>query len=185
METPDLKASVLPQFFPAHWLAEASDLVFSAFPSRIRVGYVVRGEGAYTFVTQEQLQDAGMSLPDVHAAALVNLRGLPMPDLKVAATPGGPEAYLGEASDNFVAARLLLPNVQQVFRKELGERFLAAIPCRDWFICWSESQVAEWQSKNFAEARSIFLSDPYNLTPDILQVSGAEFTLYREQVCDA
>lgn len=44
-----LKVSVVPQFFPAAWLEEYP-IVFSDFPSGIRIGYVLREEGAYSYL---------------------------------------------------------------------------------------------------------------------------------------
>jgi len=38
----DLESRVLPQFFPAHWLEEAPDIVFADFPSRIRLVFPMR-----------------------------------------------------------------------------------------------------------------------------------------------
>ncbi len=176
-----LESSVLPQFFPAHWLESAPDMVFSEFPSRIRIGYVVRGEGGYWYVMRQHLEESGLALQALHNAAVLNLQDLPTPSWYVASTPGGPEAWLSDTVDNFNAARLLLPSLQQALAAELGEPFLAAIPCRDWHICWSFAQDAEWQSKNIAEAAKIYREDDYNLTPDVLSFSKGNVTLHLAQ----
>jgi uncharacterized protein YtpQ (UPF0354 family) len=181
----DLLSSVLPQFFPAHWLADAPDIVAKDFPSRIRIGYVLRGDGGYSYVMRPQLESAGASVSELHTAALRNLRAMPMPELKIGQTPGGPELYLGETEDNFAASRILLPDVQRVFAKELGTEYFAAIPCRDWFICWSRNQVDEWQSRNAASAKQTFLDDEYNLSPDVFLVSDGKFTIHMDQGDDA
>ena len=139
----DLRASVLPQFFPAHWLEDAPDMLFSVFPSRIRVGYVLRENGSYSYVMRSSIEERGVALKEVHDAALRNLRDLPMPGLTIGRTPGGPEAFLGDVDDNFKAARLLLPDVQHQIALELGSECLASIPCRDWFLCWSMNQAPE------------------------------------------
>jgi hypothetical protein len=41
MKANEIVARVLPQFFPKEWL-EGAGMVYSGFPSRIRVGYVLR-----------------------------------------------------------------------------------------------------------------------------------------------
>jgi uncharacterized protein YtpQ (UPF0354 family) len=176
----ELLNSVLPQFFPAHWLTNAPDIVASEFPSRIRIGYVVRGDGGYSYVMRPRLENSGASLEELHTAALRNLRAMPMPDLKVGQTPGGPELYLGDTDDNFTASRILLPDVQRVFAEHLGPEYFAAIPCRDWFICWSRDQVDEWKSRNVASAMQTFIDDEYNLSPDI-----GRFSIHLEQSNDA
>ena len=181
----DLLSSVLPQFFPAHWLTDAPDMVAMDFPSRIRIGYVVRGDSAYSYVMRPQLESAQISLDELHTAALRNLRAMPMPELKIGQTPGGPELYLGETDDNFTASRILLPGVQRVFAEELGSEYFAAIPCRDWFICWSRHQVDEWKSRNAASAKQTFMDDEYNLSPDVFLVSSGKFSIHLSQCNDA
>jgi uncharacterized protein YtpQ (UPF0354 family) len=181
----NLLECVLPQFFPAHWLVDAPDIVATDFPSRIRIGYVLRSDGAYSYVMQSQLKAAGVSPDELHTAALHNLRSMPMPELNVGRTPGGPELYLGEVDDNFKASRILLPAVQRVFAEELGPEYFAAIPCRDWFICWSKNQIDEWKSRNIESARQTFLDDEYNLSPDVFIVSSGQFSVYLEQGNDA
>jgi uncharacterized protein YtpQ (UPF0354 family) len=181
----ELLRSALPQFFSAHWLTDAPDIVATDFPSRIRIGYVLRGDGGYTYVMRPQLESAGASLEELHAAALRNLRAMPMPELKIGQTPGGPELYLGETEDNFTASRILLPDVQRVFAEQLGPEYFAAIPCRDWFICWSRDQVDEWKTQNVASAKQTFLDDEYNLSPDVFLVSSGRFSIHLDQSDDA
>lgn len=176
-EPANLLDVVLPQFFPAHWLTDAPDIVSTDFPSRIRIGYVLRNGDGYSYVMQPQLEAAGTSLHELHEAALINLRTLPMPELKIGKTPGGPEIFLGEAEDNFTAARILLPDLQRVFTEQLGAEYYAAIPCRDWFICWSRAQSDEWQARNIAAAKQAFADDEYNLSPEIFLVSGGKFSV--------
>jgi uncharacterized protein YtpQ (UPF0354 family) len=184
-KTADLLRSVLPQFFPAHWLTDAPDLVFTDFPSRIRVGYVLRQTDGYSYVMQPELANAGISLPELHEAALLNLRSLSMPELKIGKTPGGPELFLGEAEDSFTSARILLPDVRRKFAQHLGPEYYAAIPCRDWFTCWSLDQTDEWKARNIASARQTFLDDEYNLSPDVFLVSDGQFSIYLSQDVDA
>jgi uncharacterized protein YtpQ (UPF0354 family) len=184
---PGLEAfsGAVPQFFPAQWLENAPDLAFTDFPSRIRVGYVVRQDGGYSYIMRHTLEEAGVSVNELHTYALQNLRELPCPGLTVGKTPGGPEAFLTDVADNFRAVRILLPAVQNALVRAIGEEFLVAIPCRDWFVCWSKAQSTEWQEKNIAQARSDFIQDDYNLTPDILLRSKAGFSLFLRQELEA
>ena len=181
MDIEHLKSAVYPQFFPAHWLTDSCQIVHSAFPSRIRVGYVVRGDGQYSYLMAQEFRETGLSLDSLHEAALGNLRALRMPSLSVAATPGGPEAFLGESEDNFTAARILLPAVQRELRRELGEEFLVALPCRDWLCCWSKAQAPDRQAHNASDAHRIFTIDEYNLTPDVLLFSNGSFHVHKPQ----
>ena len=171
-------SSVVPQFFPAHWLEDSPDIAFTDFSSCIRIGYVIRGDGQYSYLHRDELAKAGLTLCELHSTALHNLHSLTPIHFSVAKTPGGSEAFLGDTDDNFRAARILLPEVHEALVGELGEEYFAAIPCRDWFFCWSKQQAHEWQARNISQARSDFLDDDYRLTPDILWRSKTGFSLY-------
>ncbi len=185
MRNRDFLSAVLPQFFPAYWLKNVPDMISTDFPSRIRIGYVVREEGAYSYVMRPALEEADISESALHASALRNLHALPLPGLTVGKTPGGPEAFLEDVDDNFRAIRILLPAVGEALAQELGDEYFAAIPCRDWFFCWSKNQSREWQQRNISQARKNFIEDDYNLTPDILLRSKTGFSLYLAQNVDA
>jgi len=172
--------TILPQFFPAHWL-ETADIVFSDFPSRIRIGYVHRVEGAYTYLMKEEFAELGVSVEQLHTAALRNLQELPGAAIKLAKHPAGPEGFIAAEEDNFAAARILLPNVREKLSDFLGVEFLVGIPHRDFCLCWSVSQSAERQEKNAREVLEDCSNDDYALTPDILQFASGRFKVYREQ----
>ena len=183
MSKADVISQVLPQFFPAHWL-DHPGLVFSEFPSRIRIGYVIRGEDHYSYLCDEEFSTLGVSLEEIHAKALENLAKLPSARISIGKVPEGSEGWIGATDDNFAAVRILLPKVQQVFRRELGEEFLLSVPHCDDCFCWSAQQPSERQEKHAASALAAFLEEQYNLTPDILLCSENGFRLYREQVAE-
>jgi len=172
---------VLPQFFPKRWL-DAPDIVFTDFPSRIRIGYVLRDAGAYSYVVDADFSGIGLSLEELHAAALANLVRLPSGSITIGKVPGAAEGWISAKEDNFAAARILLPSVQREFREALGEEFFVSIPHRDWCFCWSLTQSPERQEEHAQEALEDFLKDDYNLTPDILRYSHDGFRLHREPI---
>ena len=177
----DIINGVLPQFFPKHWLDEPG-IVFTDFPSRIRIGYVLRSDGGYSYMMEREFPELGLSVEELHAMALANLARLASASITIGKVPGGWEGWISAKEDNFAAVRILLPSVQQEFREGLGEGFLFVLPHRDWCFCWSLAQSPERQSKHAEEALEDFLEDDYNLTPDILLCSHHGFSLHREQV---
>ena len=181
MRKNDVINRVLPQFFPKHWLEEPG-IVFSDFPSRIGIGYVLRGEGSYSYIMDEEFARLGISVQELHAAAVANLASLPSASISIGKVPGGAEGWVHATDDNFAAARILLPAVQRQFAEALGEPFLVSLPHRDDCFCWSQAQSQERQQKHFREALERFLEEEYNLTPDILRCSDAHFALHIEQV---
>lgn len=181
MNTEEIIRDVLPQFFPEHWL-EPPGLVFSNFPSRIRVGYVTRADGGYSYLCAEEFSALSITVEELHFAALKNLASLPSAEISVGKVPGGSEGWIQSAEDNFAAARILLPEVQDVFRQELGEEFLVTLAHRDDCFCWSLTQSTERLEKHAEDALSAFLHEEYSLTPDILLCSQGRFLLHRQQV---
>lgn len=175
---------VLPQFFPKHWL-DNPGIVFSDFPSRVRVGYVLRGDGGYSYIIDDQFAGLGISVGELHAAALANLALLPSASISIGKVPSGAEGWIHATDDNFAAARILLPTVQREFVDVLGEPFLVSLSHRDGCFCWSLAQSPERQQKHIREALVRFLEEDYNLTPDILRYSHEGFGLHLEQVVAA
>lgn len=172
---------VLPQLFPAQWL-EPPGIVFSDFPSRIRVGYVLRGNGNYSYLCEEEFSGLSISLDDLHTAALANLAGLGSAAVSIGKVPDGAEGWIHTTEDNFAAVRILLAEVQDVFRQEIGSEFFVSLPHRDDCFCWSPAQPADRQEQHAHDALSAFLAEEYNLTPDILSFSQGRFHLHRQQV---
>jgi uncharacterized protein YtpQ (UPF0354 family) len=174
-----LKASVLPQFFSASWL-EDIPIVFSDFPSRIRIGYVLRKDGAYSYVLKDDFQRLGITVAELHAIAVENLSDLTPGRITLADLPGGSEGFI-DADDNFAAARILLPEARTMFASRLGDSFLVTLPHRDSCFCWSLTQPPERQAQHAAEALEDFIDDDYRLTPDILLAASNGFSMYKEQ----
>lgn len=181
MKTDEVIDRVLPQFFPKHWL-DAPGIVFSDFPSRIRIGYVMREEGRYSYLIDDAFSALSITLEELHAAALANLARLPSASISIAKIPNGAEGWISATEDNFAAIRILLPAAQGEFRQALGEEFFVSLPHREDCFCWSLAQPAERQERNAREALAAFLHDDYNLTPDILLYSRGDFHLHREQI---
>ena len=181
MKKDDVVNRVLPQFFPKHWL-DAPGMVFTDFPSRIRIGYVLRDAGAYSYIVDEVFSGLGLSLQELHAAALANLGGLSSGSITIGKVPGGAEGWISATEDNFAAVRILLPSVQREFSEALGVEFFVSLPHRDWCFCWSPTQPPERQDRHAHEALEDFLQDDYNLTPDILHYWHGDFRIHREQI---
>ncbi len=171
---------ILPQFFPAHWL-DPPGLVFGDFPSRIRIGYVVQRKGNYSYICRHEFSGLSISLQVLHAAALTNLDRASGAAITIAKVPGGSEGWISSTEDNFAAVRILLPEVQAEFCRELGDEFLVALPHRDECFCWSVAQTKDRQERHIRKALESFMQEQYNLTPDILKFSRGNFQVYREQ----
>jgi uncharacterized protein YtpQ (UPF0354 family) len=183
MQLEEIQSRVLPQFFPAHWLEDISNLVHTDFPSCIRIGYVVRDTGSYHYLLEEDIRGISISLPELNKLALDNLRRLPTGNIRIAEPPWGPEGYVF-AEDNFAAVRILLAEVRKMFASKLGKEFLATLPHRDDCFCWSRAQPDEYQKKHAADAVKDYQGAEHSLTPDIFLVTEAGVHLHEQQLLD-
>jgi uncharacterized protein YtpQ (UPF0354 family) len=156
-------------------------IVFSDFPSRIRVGYALREEGSYSYIIDERFSALSITLEELHAAALSNLARLPSASISIANVPEGAEGWISASEDNFAAVRVLLPEIQEQFAEAIGEEFLVSLPHRDDCFCWSLAQCTDRQERHAQDALAAFLQEEYNLTPDILLFSQGRFRLHRQQ----
>lgn len=94
MPSNNILTEVAPQFSEPHWLVILRLIcAYSNFPSCIRIGYVVRREGGYSYVMRPALEEVGVSLEILHNLALDNLRAMPIGGLQVGQTPGGPRRF--------------------------------------------------------------------------------------------
>jgi uncharacterized protein YtpQ (UPF0354 family) len=181
VKTNEITGSVLPQFFPVHWL-DSPGIVYSDFPSRIRVGYVLRTDQRYSYICEEEFSGLSLTVEELHAVALANLARLPSANISIGKVPEGAEGWISATEDNFAAVRILLPKVQEVFCEQLGEKFLVMLPHRDDCFCWSLTQSRDRQAKHAKDALAAFLQEDYNLTPDILLCSQGRFALHHQQL---
>ena len=181
MPADEVLTHVLPQFFPAAWLEEAPGILFCDFPSRIRIGYVLRKEGHYEFIFGQEFAALKVHFEDLHGAALANLKRLHSASVTAANIPAGAEAFISAVDDNFAAVRILLPDVQRKLCEALGPEFFVSLPHRDDCFCWSTTQPAERQTMHCRNVLQDFLEDDYKLTPDILLYSRGTITLDRAQ----
>ena len=107
---------------------------------------------AYSYISDDEFAGLGISLQELHDAAVANLAGLPSASISIAKVPGGAEGWLHATDDNFAAVRILLPDVQREFTEAFGEPFLFSLSHRDDCFCWSLFQSQERQQTHVREA---------------------------------
>lgn len=180
MRWSDVRSRILPQFFPVEWTEDPGGIFCQPFPSRVRIGFVVKSRNASSYLTLTDFVDLGVSESELQQTAYDNLGALSTGRIKIARVPEGAEGYIS-ADDNFAAVRILLPSARQIISEALGPNFLMTIPHRDDCFFWSESQTAARQGKHQENAAEDFLKSPNSLTPDVIAIRGHEFSLREAQ----
>lgn len=162
--------SILPQFYPSAWKKEFG-LAGSVFAPGVSLGFVERGNGAYSFLTSEDHARHENNFDDLLLIALSNLAALKDGvELHIAKPLGTTVAWL-TAHDNFAAVCMLIPGVKSKLQFLLGEQFLFSIPSRDLCLFWDIKAPSALTQKHAQEAADDFEFDEYKLSPRVFVFS--------------
>lgn len=103
----------------------------------------------------------GITFEDPQDQAAANLNDASA-DMAVQLTEG-PDAFaVIVMNDGYDAARLLVPQIRA---------FLAAIPNRDFLICWRHAASSQFQNFVRDKVANDVLQQPYPLTSEVLRVT--------------
>ncbi len=127
-------------------------------------------ETSYAYVRDEDLPRWGITFEDAQDQAAANLNDASA-DMAVQLTEG-PDAFaVIVMNDGYDAARLLVPQIRAFLGDHLGEPFLAAIPNRDFLICWRHSASSQFQNFVRDKVANDDQQQPYPLTGEVLSVT--------------
>jgi hypothetical protein len=130
---PRIMPLVLPEHSDPHHLSVMQPLV-----DGLVVAYGIDNDRTISHVTKKRLDKWGVTIDDLHAAALTNLTEKSQAVQAHAAQDedGRMELILFQTLDGYDASRLLLPDLHDRLREHLGSPFTAGIPNRDILLCF-------------------------------------------------
>jgi hypothetical protein len=102
------------------------------------VAYAIDSDRTIAYIPQAHFDTWGVSLDDLHEAAMANLvrRSETMSAHAAQDEEGKINLILFQTMDGYDASRVLLPNLHEKLREHLGSPFVAAIPNRDILLCF-------------------------------------------------
>jgi uncharacterized protein YtpQ (UPF0354 family) len=151
--TPDRSASdfaeladrVYPMLKPIALLAEVSErrlpmLAYREFLADLIIAYVVDEERSVAFINEEHLERWSLSVQDLHAQALENLRERTLKQVDYA-TLGADEQrlFIFNSGDGYDATRLLLTDVLAGWASQMPGNIVIGIPNRDFLLAFSDA----------------------------------------------
>lgn len=161
----------IPQFYPATWQSEYS-IYGLDFTEDVCLGFVTQDNGSYSYLMMDDIKPNNIDTDKLLNNALKVLSEMKNNvQLKVARPEGSTVIWL-QADNNFIAARLLLPKVQEFINNEIGNAFLFTIPGRDLVLVWNENAPEEITEKHKKEALEDFKESAYSLSPNIFRYSN-------------
>lgn len=170
---------VLPQLMPVEYSSQFQAVNFP-FGEEIHIGFVVDDEKAYQYVTQEALNEWGISDSELWSAGIENLSEKSY-DLEMTFVPPPNGIIVINTMDSFDAVRILVPHIQEFIREKLGETFYFGVPNRDFLICWSKHGDKNFQKSIIKQIAADFDERPYPLSKFFFELDkNGEFKQMRE-----
>jgi uncharacterized protein YtpQ (UPF0354 family) len=151
------------------WVPTTYDMALQTpFSEHVSIGAVLDLGMSVSYVRPEDLERWQVKEDALFKRAIQNLEMLSL-DIELHTQPAGGEGvgyFLAVTEgDSYDAARLLLPGFRKRIADKLGEPFLAAVPNRDFLVCWSTEY-----SHGAAFAKKVeedFNTQPYPLSPKV------------------
>jgi uncharacterized protein YtpQ (UPF0354 family) len=106
----------------------------------LTVAYAVDSDRTISYVPQAAFERWGISVEELHEAALANLVARSQTLMAHAAEDenGHVNLILIQVLDGYDSSRILLPGLHERLREHLGSPFLAGIPNRDILVCFRD-----------------------------------------------
>lgn len=135
---------VFPQLMPRDYAAKFG-AVSRAFGKDVLIGVVVDDERSYRYVRTAELETWNITKPELYDTAIENLAAKSSGiEMNLIPPPNGFLAI--STGDGFDAARIVLPQLQNLIREHFGSPFRFGVPNRDFLICWNKDEPAEFQA---------------------------------------
>ncbi|MBK9156202.1 MAG: DUF1444 family protein [Chloracidobacterium sp.] len=161
---------LMPQLMPDAFIQMAPiELVHQPFIDGVTLGFVVDAEKSYHYVNVEMRRKWGVDLDTVRSVAFENLKQR-SEGIEMTAFPGDNAFFIINTMDGFDAVRIVLPQMKEVISEHVGSPFFAAVPNREFLICWSAAGDQEFQEQMRQQVSSDFDEQPYPLSRSAFEV---------------
>jgi uncharacterized protein YtpQ (UPF0354 family) len=164
----DVKSKLILQIMPIEY---AGKMPLIQFPlgNQVIVGIAIDDEKFYRYATIKDLETWEVSENEVYQIAETNLNEKSK-GIEMMAIPNN--LVIVSTLDGFDAARILLPEMIDVFAKNLGLPFYFGIPNRDFLICFAANADDEMRQNISNQVNTDFDEKPYPLSRYTFIVDG-------------
>ena len=150
----------------------AGTMVTQSFVAELLIAYAIDNDRTMAYIPQKHFESWGVSLEEMHQAALANLVGRSESINAQAAQDddGSINLILFQTMDGYDASRILLPTLHDRLREYLGSPFAAGIPNRDILLCFRNDE--ETVSRLREQIEEDYRQMPHNVTDKLLLVTA-------------
>jgi hypothetical protein len=166
----DLRERIMPIILTEE-RADDESTVSQPLVEGLRVGYAIDGDRTIAHIPHVQFKEWGVTIDDLHDAAIENLTSRSEAMKADALQDEGGQVYMivFQTLDGYDASRVLLPTLHSRLSEYLGSPFCAAIPSRDVLLCFRED------TENVEKLREQIAADharlPHGITDQLLLVT--------------
>jgi hypothetical protein len=136
------------------------------------VAYAIDSDRTIAYIPQAHFDTWGVTLDDLHEAAMENLvrRSETMNAHAAQDEEGKINLILFQTMDGYDASRLLLPTLHERLREHLGSPFAAGIPNRDILLCFRNDDETVGRLKG--QIAEDYRNMPHQITEKLLLVTA-------------
>lgn len=179
-----LAGRIYPMIKPLAMLAEVRErrlpmLAYREFLGDLMIAYVIDEERSVAYINDDHLERWSISVQDVHARAIENLRR--RTDERVTYTAvgtGDQRLFIYSSGDGYDATRLLLSDVLDGWARQLPGNLVIGIPNRDFLIAFSDANP-EILRAVAAQVQSDAAQRQYSLTEQLFTLDKGVVREYR------
>ena len=172
----ECKGSIMPVLKPRDYVKEdgpTRHFVTQEWLQDVLICYVIKSKNMFRFVTGWDVNRWGLTTDQLQEQAMQNLAALPWPRQLMGARGQQNEGRLiiVDTDDNLASSRILHPDLHKLFSGPLGSPFMAAIPCRDTLVLYSnrrefKQRIARRVKKDYAASAYQITEKPFLVTRD-------------------
>jgi uncharacterized protein YtpQ (UPF0354 family) len=175
---------IYPMIKPLAMLVEVRErrlpmLAYREFLGELMIAYVIDEERSVAYINDDHLERWGISVQDVHARAIENLRRRTDARVKYTTVGAGDQRlFIYSSGDGYDATRLLLSDVLAGWARDLPGNLVIGIPNRDFLIAFSDANP-EILRAVAAQVQADAVQRQYGLTEQLFTLDEGVVREYR------
>ena len=175
----DVKARIMPMILCETATDQEGAMVSQPLLPGLRVAYALDNDRTIAYIPQPVFQGWGITMDELHEAALQNLveRSREIGGQAAQDEDGVVNLVILQTLDGYDASRILLPSLHERLRRFLGTPFAAGIPNRDILLCFRNDD--DMVSRLEKQIRADYHQMPHQIADQIFLVT-ADGLLFRE-----
>jgi hypothetical protein len=168
----EVRERILPMVIGGRGADALAGIVAQPLVEGLLVAYAIDNDRTITYIPRQRFDAWGISIDDLHRAAIDNLtaRSESLAAHAAQDEDGQVNLILFQTMDGYDASRILLPTLHERLREHLGSPFAAGIPNRDILLCFRDDD--ETVSRLAQQIAEDYQRMPHQVTDRLLLITA-------------